>query len=77
MAETAGCQMWGIIGRLLVNQEVDSSEIDAVKRRLFAFPDQAEEIAFSREDIANISDADDLRWALGEYSAKSLAEMFF
>lgn len=77
MAETAGCQMWGIIGRLLVNQEVTPQEIDAVKRRLFAFPDQAEDIAFSREDIANLKDGDDLRWALNEYSPKMLSEMFF
>jgi len=76
IGETTGCQMWGIIGRLLAHQETTAGEIDAIKRRLFAFPSEGLKKDIYMDDIQQISNADELRYTLNEYDPLDLANMF-
>ena len=76
IGETTGCQMWGIMGRLLAQQETTPNEIDAIKRRLFAFPNEAQKKDIYITDIQQITGSDELRNILNEYDPQDLAYMF-
>jgi len=39
MSQEAGCQLWGVMGQLLTDKEISFEGLDAIQRRLFAFPD--------------------------------------
>lgn len=38
LSQTAGCQLWGIMAMLLTDKEISFQGLDAVQRRMFAFP---------------------------------------
>lgn len=76
IGETSGCQMWGIVGRLLADQEISGNEINAVKRRLFAFPEEAMKKDIYLEDVQDITGAYELKGALNAYDPTDLARMF-
>jgi len=38
LSQAAGCQLWGIMAMLLTDKEISFQGLDAVQRRIFAFP---------------------------------------
>ena len=84
MGEEMGCQMMGSIGRLLEHKPLYNAEIDAIQRRLFAFPDFMAEHDITQADIQGIRTTESsayfmgyLRTMINEYSGDELTEMFF
>ena len=82
-AET-GCQLWGAIGKLLMHKPNTPREIDAIQRRLFAYPEYAQAHNITWDTIRDIRTTEGdiyfmgyLRTLINEYTAKELATMFY
>jgi len=84
MGEEMGCQMMGAVGRLLEHKPLYNAEIDAIQRRMFAFPEYMEAHDITQEDIRTIRSTENkpyfmgyLRTMINEYSSHELIDMFF
>jgi len=77
MAETPGCQLWGVMGRFLTYKDTTDDELDAIKRRLFGFMDINEGHDLSLQDIRELKTQEEIRAIINEYDPEELAEMFF
>lgn len=64
--QDVGCQLWGILGRLIADRPTTDKEQDALKRRLFAYTDILETYGYTLQDIQQITGADELRTTLGQ-----------
>jgi len=84
MAEEMGCQLMGAVGRLLEYKPLYNAEVDALQRRLFAFPEYMEAHDITQEGIRTIRTEESsiyfmgyLRTLINEYSGDELTDMFF
>ena len=76
MVGSAGCQLEGIIGRLLTDREITDQETDAIKRRLYAFQGVMIARGFQYEDINVLKTPQDIKGLINELTPSDVAWMF-
>jgi len=69
--------MGGIISRLLTGRSLYDNEIDAIKRRLFAFSAEAWKHNIGIDDIRETNTLSGIRDLINEYDGDELDQMFF
>ncbi len=77
MTETMGCQLWGIMGKFLTYEQLTPHELDAMKRRLFAYLDVIKDIGYDISAIQVIKNEDMLRTVINEMKPEHLGEIFY
>jgi hypothetical protein len=77
LISSTGCQMGDMMSRLILQQEIEDAELDAMKRRLFAFPYQLLQHGIDFDDVRGIKDAADLRGILNELDLQEAISMFY
>jgi len=76
MAETTGCQLWGIMGRFLTDNEITDQELDAIKRRLFAYQDINDAHNITLYDIQELKSREEIRNMINEYTPIEIGKLF-
>lgn len=83
MPEETGCQLWGIMGQFLSYKPLTDNEVDAIQRRLFAFPNELDAHSITFEDIREIRTTETTAYFMGylrdiinELEPLELARMF-
>jgi len=65
------------MGRLLMDQQVTTKELDTIKRRLFAFGDIMFKHDIGITDVRKINDPYTLTLILNEFNREELETMFY
>ena len=71
-----GCQLWGVIGRLLTDKEITDNELNAIKRRFYGFQGILIARGYQYSDINILQSPIEIKGVINELEPVDIAFMF-
>ena len=77
MSKFKNHQLWWVLRRLLIGEDISKNEFIAMKNRLFDFPEFAKNHDIAFEELTKVKSAKQLRDVINKFTMVELAKMYY